>query len=222
MVQLIKKLVVGRNYAVITADVVRSRSFANFRRKRDAKLAPLSRTHIANGLIVSPYAVTVWDEFQGILTSPHLFPGVIFELRRSFFPMELRIAVGIGKVSEPRKSPINRFAGGEAFERARAAMDRLKSNKGSKYRVLTAVESGDPVLDVSVNTIYRLQDTLVGDVSPKQWTTINWVIRTGSQEVAAKKLGVNVSTVSRTLRRAHYWQIEEAWRATEEYLRLYL
>jgi hypothetical protein len=216
-----KKAVAGK-YAVITADVVRSRSFANFRQKRDGKLAPLSRKHTADGLIVSPYAVTVWDEFQGILTSPQLFPRVIFELRRSFFPMELRVAIGIGRVSEPRKAPINQFAGGEAFERARAAMDRLKSNKGSKYRVLTAVESGDRILDVSVNTIYRLQDTLVGGVTPKQWTTINWVTRTGSQEGAAKKLGVNVSTVSRTLRRAHYWQIEEAVRATEEYLKLYL
>ena len=71
------------------------------------------------------------------------------------------------------------------------------------------MESGDRVLDLATNTIYRLQDTLVGDVSPKQWETINWLIRTGSQELAAKKLGVNVSTVSRTLRRAHYWQIEE-------------
>jgi hypothetical protein len=222
MVQVRKKLVAGRNYGVITADVVRSRSFVNFRQNRDAKLAPLSKAHMANGLIVSPYAVTVWDEFQGILSAPYLFPGVVFELRRTFFPMELRIAIGIGKVSEPRKSPINRFSGGEAFERARAALDRLKSNKGSKYRVLTAIESGDRVLDVSVNTIYRLQDTLVGEVSPKQWTTINWVMRTGSQEGAAKKLGVNVSTVSRTLRRAHYWQIQETGRATEEYLRLYL
>ena len=221
MVQVTKRVVADQRYAVITADVVRSRSFPDFRRIRDAKLGPLSKKHKAEAWIVSPYAVTVWDEFQGILSSPHLFPRVVFELRRSFFPMELRIAIGIGKVSEPRKSPINQFAGGEAFERARSAMDRLKNNKAGKYRILTAVKSGDRILDVSLNTIYQLQDTLVGDISPKQWTTINWVMRTGSQELAAKKLGVNVSTVSRTLRRAHYWQVEDACRATEEYLKLY-
>lgn len=210
-----------QKYAVITADVVRSRSFTNFRAKRDAKLAPLSRRHIAAGLIGSPYAVTVWDEFQGILSALHVFPRVILELRRTFFPMELRIAVGIGRVSEPKKSPVNRFAGGEAFERARAAMDRLKDGAPSKYRVLTAIESGDRTVDLAVNAIYRLQDTLVGDVSQKQWETINWVIRAGSQELAAQKLGVNESTVSRTLRRAHYWQIEETCQATEEFLQAY-
>jgi hypothetical protein len=209
-------------YAVITADVVRSRSFAGFRSKRDAKLVPLSKSHVSEGLIVSAYAVTVWDEFQGILAAPHLFPRVIFDLRRTFYPMELRIAIGLGKVSEPKKSPVNQFAGGEAFERARVAMDRLKSSKIPKYRVLTAVESEDRVLNLATNTIYHLQDTLVSDVSAKQWEAINWVIRTGSQELAAKKLGVNVSTVSRTLRRAHYWQIEETCRATEEFLQAYL
>ena len=208
-------------YAVVTADVVRSRSFPNFRAKRDAKLAPLSESHVARGLIASPYAVTVWDEFQAILGAPHLFPRVILELRRAFFPMELRIAIGLGNVSEPKKSPINQFAGGEAFERARAAMERLKNNRTSKYRVLTSVESGDRALDLATNTIYRLQDSLVGKISPKQWETMSWFIRTGSQELAAKKLGVNVSTVSRTLRRAHHWQIEETCQATEEFLRAY-
>src|SRR5215471_13468139 len=110
MVQLKKRAGFGRNYAVLTADVVRSRSFVDFRRKRDSKLPPLSKAHVTGGLIVSPYAVTVWDEFQGILAAPHLFPRVIFELRRSFFPMELRIAIGIGQVSEPRRAPINQFA----------------------------------------------------------------------------------------------------------------
>jgi hypothetical protein len=54
---------------------VRSRSFVNFRRNRDAKIAPLSKAHMANGLTVSPYTVTVWDEFQRILSAPYLFPG---------------------------------------------------------------------------------------------------------------------------------------------------
>ena len=220
MVQEAKRLKL--RYAVITADVIRSRSVSNFRAMRDAKLVPLSKTHVAGGLIVSPYAVTVWDEFQGILAAPHLFPRVILDMRRAFFPMELRIAVGLGSVSEPKKSPVNQFAGGQAFERARAAMDRLKGNKPSKYRVFTIIESGDRALDLATNTIYRLQDTLVGETSRKQWETINWLLRTGSQELAARKLGVNVSTVSRTLRRAHHWQIEETRQATEEFLLAYL
>ena len=80
---------------------------------------------------------------------------------------------------------------------------------------LPAIESGDRSLDLATNAIYRLQDILIGELSPTQWRTIHSLPRTGSQEKAARKLRVNISTVSRALRRAHHWQIEDT-RRTEE------
>ncbi len=204
-----------KKYAVITADVIDSRHIQGFRRARDAKLRPLSRLHVQRKLILSDYAVTAWDEFQAVLSSPRAIPGVVLDLRRNFYPMQLWIAIGIGKVSEPRKKPVNQFAGGEAFERARQAADRLKADRARKDRTLTWFVSGNASFDLVANTIYRLHDTLLQDVSPKQWQTILAQVRTGSQELAAKKLGVNVSTVSRNLSRAHHWQMEETCQAME-------
>jgi hypothetical protein len=204
-----------QEYAVITADVINSRHVESFRRKRDAKLRPLSRLHVRQKLVLSDYAVTAWDEFQAILSSPRAIPRVILDLRRNFYPMQLWIAVGIGKVSEPRKKPVNQFAGGEAFERARQAADRLKADRAGKDRALTSFVSGNDVFDLIANTIYRLHDTLLQEVSAKQWETILAEVSTGNQEMAAQKLGVNVSTVSRNLRRAHHWQMEETCQAVE-------
>ena len=207
-------------YAVITADIIGSRQISSFREKRDRRLQWLSRQHRDEGLILSEYAVTAWDEFQAILRRPVFLPRLIFAIRRHFYPMRLRVAAGLGRVSEAYKKPVNLFAGGEAFERARYAADRLKK-AGSKFPSITAIESGDETFDAIANTIYDLHDTLLEDISPSQWRTIAALETTASQEAAARKLRVNVSTVSRTLRRAHYWQLEESRATLEQVIEVY-
>jgi hypothetical protein len=203
-------------YAVITADVVGSRRVEAFRQKRDRKLREAAAWHLGKRLILSEYAVTAWDEFQGILRKPEYLPRVIFDLRRLFYPMQLWIAVGIGAATGAHRQPINKFAGGEAFERARAAADFLKAGSG-RFPLLTRCVTGDPSFDDTANTIYGLHDTLLRGVTAKQWETINRYIDSEGQEEAARKLGLTASTVSRNLKRAHYWQFEAA-RETLEHL----
>jgi hypothetical protein len=202
-------------YAVITADIRGSRAIANFRRERDAKLKPLTRLHLDQKLIVSEYAVTAWDEFEG-LTTPRHVPTVLFDLRRCFHPLQLWIGVGVGEVSEPNRRPINVFAGGEAFERARFAIDQIKS-RYKRFPRWTVFVSGNSRFDLVANTIYHLHDTLIQGVSSKQWRTINAQVSLQSQEQVAKKLRLDESTVSRNLRRGFYAQMTET-RTTMEVL----
>lgn len=209
-----------KQYAVITADVVGSRRIASFRAKRDRRLAGISRLHLAHKVILSPYTVTAWDEFQTILRQPQDVPRVILDLRRLFHPMQLRIAVGIGAVTEARKTPINRYAAGEAFERARNAADRMK--RGSpKYPLFTSFESGKEVFDAIANTIYRLQDALMERTTARQWATINTQIDTDRQDATARRLALDVSTVSRNLKRGYYWHLIETAEAMEKIVQAY-
>lgn len=205
-------------YAVIIADVIGSRKVESFRKKRDALLRAVSAVHRQGHIILSDYAVTAWDEFQAIMRQPQYLPGAILDLRRMFYPMELWIAVGIGQVSEAKRAPVNQFAGGEAFERARRAADILKKGN-ARYRRLTCFETGDDRFDSLANTIYGLQDTLLQDVSTKQWQAINLHLANGKQEAVARKLGLTVSTVSRNLKRAHYWQFLEVRDTVEQLLK---
>jgi hypothetical protein len=195
-------------FSVITADIVGSREVESFRLKRDKTLKQISDLHLREKLIVSRYAVTAWDEFQTILTEPEHTPRVMLDLRRFFYPSHLWIAVGVGLVSEARKTPINRFAGGQAFERARLAVERLSKNS-PKFRILSSFESGVAEFDSVANTVYHLHDTLIEGTTAKQWETINTLINSTGQDDAAQKLSVGVSTVSRTLKRAHYWHMIE-------------
>jgi transcriptional regulator with XRE-family HTH domain len=54
-----------------------------------------------------------------------------------------------------------------------------------------------------------LHDTLLEGTTARQWSAINAQIESNSQEYTAKKLGVSVSTISRTLKRGHYWHMIE-------------
>jgi hypothetical protein len=205
-------------YAVITADVIGSRKVDAFRRRRDLKLRLVSKVHIEHRLLLSGYAVTAWDEFQGILRKPEYLPRVMFDLRRLFYPMQLRIAVGIGEVTEARRRPVNQFAGGEAFERARRAAELLK--KGNpRFRKLTCCDTGHELFDEIANNLYGLHDTLLQEVTARQWQTINCQIESGKQEQVARKLGLTVSTVSRNLKRSHFWQFVAAANTLEHLLR---
>jgi hypothetical protein len=208
------------NYAAITCDIVGSRQIEEFRRKRDQKLRRISKLHVEKKLILSEYAITAWDEFEGILSRPTNLPGVIVDLRRHFHPFELWIGIGIGQVTEPHKKPVNVFAGGEAFERAREAMNKLKP-KRSKTGVLTSFVTGNEMFDLIGDTVYQLHDSLLQSISNKQWETINVLMETSGQELAAKKLGLNKSTISRNLRRGFWWQIQETQVAMERIIGAY-
>ncbi len=118
-------------------------------------------------------------------------------------------AVG-GQVSGWESSrPINEALGGEGFEHARAAMDALKSSKGDKYRRLSQFITGDSERDALLNLIYGLHDSLVQQVTERQWETIGAALELKNQEDVAARLGVQPSTVTRNLKRGHYWQMRE-------------
>ena len=197
-----------------------SRKIKSFRSKRNSNLKELSRHHLEQKLILSPYAVTVWDEFQVILSKPEYIPRVILDLRRLFYPLQLWIAVGMGSASGTHSEPVNIHAGGEAFERARQAADLLKTGS-TKYRVLTCFESGDGRFDTIANTVYHLQDSLLEGTTEKQWATINMQLKTGRQDLTARRLKLNISTVSRNLKRGYYWHLVETVDAMERILKAY-
>jgi len=211
---------VGKVYAAITADIVGSRQLPEFRKLRDRKLLPVSKRHMSEGLLLSDYAITAWDEFQAILSQTEYIPRIVLDLRRLFHPLELWIAVGIGEVSGAYRKPVNVFSGGQAFERAREAADQLKGKSG-KFRVLTRIRSGNPLFNSVANTLYDLHDSLIANVTQKQWETINAYMEVRQQEAAARKLKLDVSTVSRNLKRGHYWEMQETRETVELLIKSY-
>jgi len=204
-------------YAVVIADVRGSRAAADVRPALERKLPRLSRQHLASGRILLPYAVTAGDEFQSISAAPDQIPRLILDLRRTLRPLVLRVGVGFGRVAGRVREPVNRMTG-EAFERARSALENLKGVRRRESRGLTAYDTGDEAFDSTVNLIYELHDALLADISPKQWDTIEAYLKKGNLAGTARVLKLNISTVSRSLRRARFWQLEQTAATMEQIL----
>lgn len=200
----------AREGAVLLVDVVGSSTLADFVTGRDRRIGLLTDRHRRRGWIAADYTVTAWDEFQSVLWDPGAIAPVILDIRRIFAPWEVYIAVGRGPIEgDASRKPINEALGGAAFDRARQAMDALKLARGDKYRRLTRFRTESPDRDAALDLVYGLHDSLVQQVTPRQWETIAAALELDSQEDVAAHLGVQPSTVTRNLKRGHFWQLKD-------------
>ncbi len=197
-----------RRLTVLIADVVHSRKRSRLRKTLHAKLRAAAAAHLRERWIRLPYAITAGDEFQVISSHIDAVPDLILDLRRRLRPLDLRIGIGIGRIRSPLRAPVNRLTG-EAFFFAREAMDVIKSGSLHRYPVLTAFRSARKDFDRVANLVYGLQDTLLADVTDAQWRAIDGYLSKGRVDRTARALRVDVSTASRNLKRASYWQLAE-------------
>jgi hypothetical protein len=209
---------VKRQSSVLIADVIHSRRKGRLRDLLGEKLEAASRAHARLKLIRAPYAVTAGDEFQALPASIEAIPELILDLRRRMQPLELRIGVGIGFIEGPIRKPVNRLLG-EAFARARRAIDEVKSGANHKYPTLTAFRTPRESFDRVVNLVYGLNDTLLRNRTATQWRTLEAYTQKRSVDGAARALRLNISTASRNLRRGHYWQLAEVASTMKEFFR---
>lgn len=200
-----------RTRIALLADVQDSRGIENFAPLRDRALADLSRRHRERGWCEMDYAVTAWDEFQGLLSDPAALPHVLWDVWREFRPMRLRLAIGGGGVERmadaPADATVNTAFTGDAFYRAREALASLDAPRHGMSRVRIAAAWDDPLLEAACNSVLRLADALVGDITPRQWQVIDCYEKLGKQTEVAAALDKSESTISRSLASARYWEL---------------
>jgi hypothetical protein len=193
-------------WGVLIADVIASRSTPKLRTLLRAKLRIASLAH--QELLQLPYAITAGDEFQTITAQLQGLPWLVFDLRRRLRPLEVRVGIGIGPVPNPVRPPVNELAG-PAFEWARQAIVETKNSRTHKFEVRTAFRSANAQFDRVANLVYALHDSLIRDLSEKQWQAIDAYIAKKRVDLAARVLRIGVSSASRSLKRGHFWQTEE-------------
>ncbi len=194
----------ARLWGVIVCDVVGSSRTQDVRSVLSAKLRIATIAHLEEKRIRLPYAVTAGDEFQTVASDLHQIPGLLFDLRRRMRRLQLRIGIGIGLISGHLRPPVNQLSG-QAFEFARIAIEEAKEGRGHSEKN-TRFQSHNEQFDLVANLIYSLHDALVGNLSEKQWETVDAYLAKRRVDLAARALKINASTASRNLRRSHLWQ----------------
>ena len=190
-------------WGVIVADVAGSGRTRDVRSLLAARLRASTATHLKEGRIRLPYAVTAGDEFQTVASRLEQIPGLLFDLRRRLRPLELHIGVGIGAIPGRLRPPVNQLSG-PAFEYARVAIEEAK--QGRAEGKATCFHSENEQFNLLANLIYRLHDALVGRVSRQQWRTVDAYLEKGRVDLAGRALKIDASTASRNLSRSHLWE----------------
>jgi hypothetical protein len=206
----------------LLADVADSRRLDDFPSRRDRILDELSRRHRERGWTQFDYAVTAWDEFQGLLHDPAALPRVVWDIWRAFGPISLRLAVGIGTIERAgqvgAETPLNEAVTGPAFFLAREALHSLARPPRGAGRVRIRVAAERQELAETCNAVLRLADALAQDITDRQWEVIDQVERDGAQDKAARSLGVSPSTISRALAGARHAELQASLAELEQAL----
>jgi hypothetical protein len=155
--------------------------------------------------VVVPFDRTVGDEVQGVLDDPATVVDVVLDLLRDG---GWSVGIGVGPVDEPLPA-VSREASGEAFVRARDAVEQAKSRAATAP---VAVRGGAPARAEEVEALLRLLAGVADRRTARGWEAVDELARVGgTQKDVARALGVTEQAVSQRLRSA-LWPEEAAVR----------
>jgi hypothetical protein len=209
-------------WQVWIADLEGSRAIPVRERRRvdralDRALRALLQRHRAQFRLVPE--VLRGDELQAVLR-PEAPALTLLAYLRARFAAEvgrvpaLRAGIGWGGVT--RLSPRGAFASeGEAFHRARAALEQAKRGRSSR---LTAWITGDEGFDAVAEAVLRLLDGIQRDWTQPQWEAIAGRLEGKSLEAIARERRIKFQAVSRRLLIAKWPDVEHAIRFLEREL----
>ena len=115
------------NHLVVIGDLIQSRRSTN-RQLLQTQLKTVLAQINAQVPLLSPYTLTLGDEFQAVLTSAD---GVFHQLTtilQAIHPIKARFALGVGEITTPINPTQALAMDGPAFYGAREGIDQLKKN----------------------------------------------------------------------------------------------
>lgn len=142
------------NRLVMIADIIDSRQLSNraqIQKGLESRLGELNRHH---GQLLSPYTITLGDEFQAVFSgADHLFPDIL-AIMRQLNPVELRFALGVGPLSTAINPEQAIGMDGPAFHRARDLLAGMKHD--SRTLAVTGLAEDDGLQEAALG-LFNLQ-----------------------------------------------------------------
>ncbi len=117
-------------YLALIGDVVGSKDVserAHFQKKLTNALKKINDRKPRP--VVSPYTVTLGDEFQAVYRSADTLFFDVFSILSEMHPVEIRFGVGLGELTTPINAKQALGMDGPAFHRARAMITTLKESE---------------------------------------------------------------------------------------------
>ncbi len=197
--------------AVITMDVIGSKQLLSRGYSKNGFYRSADRASEAMAdRLLTRFSISRGDEIQGIIESPADIPVTVRNLRYFFLPALLRIGVGIGETDLPLVYDSSWEMDGQAFHRAREALDAERDIKTP----CTRISSGQSDMDSAANVIYLLADAIESKWTMPQWQAVYAYESCGTYRAAGEMLGVAAQNAAKRCKAAKYGALREG----EEYL----
>lgn len=116
-------------WLVVIADIIDSRRAANRQELQNALKHALGVVNARSESVVSPYTITLGDEFQAVLKSSDGLFADLWSILACIHPYKMRFSIAIGSISTDINTSSSVGMDGEAFYLARDAIVLMKKSK---------------------------------------------------------------------------------------------
>ena len=207
-----------KKYCMIVADIVSSQEIDLCDR---AKLQETLRNTLERinydyqSIILTPFIITLGDEFQGALYDSSKALEILEKIKYEIAPNRIRVGIGINRVRTAINIESSFGTDGDAYYGARQEIEKLKKQETYQYGYSFSTGNDDEIL---LNELFRYLDQISKNWTEKQNKyTINLDSKENLTKIAAR-MNVDVSTVSRTLKRSRIPIIRKTLINVSEYL----
>lgn len=144
--------------------------------------------------LVSPFTVTLGDEFQAVFTGAQQIWLCIFAIESSLYPVRVRFGMGVGGIDTEINRSQSIGMDGPSFHLARQAVTSLKSERGS-YRVLGMKDSQQLALH-TLDLVSQNRDSW----NKNRIDIFNYLLNGVNVASMAKSIGISEQAVYKNIR----------------------
>jgi len=172
--------------------------------------------------VSSKLMITLGDEFQGLLQVAEPVIEIIEKIAFNMHPVKIRFGIGIGEISTAIDFQIPLGADGPAYYHAREVINQLKSNERKKLQVksdIGIISDDTNINDELLNMIFSQNYFIKQKWTERQREIIACYLQENEvQSEVAKSLGINQSSIQRSLKASGFYIYKQALQSIKKEL----
>ncbi len=179
-------------YCAVIADIVDSKKIDNRGELQNKLISVLDALNQNSKNLVSPYTVTLGDEFQAVCRAEAPIISDIITIMKAIYPVKLRVAVGTGIISTKINSSSAIGMDGPAFYSSRDGITEMKKQNFTNIQFFA--EKADEEQDL-INKMNTLVFSMMDKWKPNTFYTFEGLLRTKSIKEIQSELKISERAV---------------------------
>ena len=186
-----------KKYIIVIGDLISSKRIQERKLMQRKLLKILNKVNTANTSIVSPYTLTLGDEFQAVYSKPsNLFRDLIF-IEKNLYPVKIRLSIAIGSITTSLNKKQAIGMDGPVFHIAR---DKINELKKSSYRYVISTDD-DKDLEL-YNSILKLISKNIDTWKPPRYGVLLAMLENKSIKEISKIVRIREQSVYKNIEAA--------------------